>query len=308
MKRIVTVLLLIITFFGLQQTADAASVIDKSGSVFGSPKSFEGKIRIDLSGGTIKYLRHAKYTNKSMKTAVQVAQVRGSNITGFAYNCPGYYLTRAYSDSAGTKLVGYIRVQVVASDVTTKGCAPVSESPVTSPPPKNTVNQTHPVPEVEETNNMIGDTGSSGGSGGSTKPPTETEDPYEEPQYLTAAQACAQKNNSGAGDWQIRWKAKNTPTENGHVSGPYCVDMSECMYTDAWYCTAPSEPPNLPGVAEDDDATGVPPRSQYSETSSEEFGSCGIGDTIANKAVTSQCVAGEEGEATRPGGTRSGKP
>lgn len=305
MKRIVTVLLLLITFFGLQQTADAASVIDKSGSVFGSPKSFEGKIRIDLSGGTIKYLRHAKYTSKSMTKAVQVAQVRGSNITGFAYNCPGYYLTRAYSDSAGTKLVGYIRVQVVASDVTTKGCPAVSESPVTSPPASNTVNKTHPVPEVQEDNNMIGDTGSgnTGGSGSTTEDPYE--DPYEDPQYLTAAQACAQNNNSGAGDWQIRWKAKNTPTENGHVSGPYCVDMSECMYTTAWYCSAPSEPPNLPGVAEDDDATGVPPREQYSETDSEDFGSCGIGDTIANKAVTTPCVASEEGSPTsRSGGTR----
>lgn len=297
MKRIATVLLLLITFFGLYQTADAASVIEKSGSIFGSPKSFDGKIRIDLSGGNVKYLRHAKYDSKAMKTAVQVAQVKKNNITGFAYNCPGYYLTRAYSDSAGTKLIGYISVQVVASDVTTKGCPAVSESPVTSPPPQNTINQTHPVPEVQEDNNMIGDTGGGNTGGGGIKPPVE--DPYKEPQYLTAKEKCDRNNINGASMWEIRWKPLGSPTQNGQVSGPYCVDMSECMYTgDLWQCNAPTTPPN--NSTEDDDATGVPPREQYSETTSDDFGSCGIGDTLANKSVVEQCdPSSEEGGATR---------
>lgn len=298
MKRIATVLLLLITFFGLQQTADAASVIEKSGSIFGSPKSFDGKIRIDLSGGNVKYLRHAKYTNKSMKTAVQVAQVKKNGITGFAYNCPGYYLTRAYSDSAGTKLIGYIRVQVVASDVKTKGCQAVSETPVTTPPPKNTINQTHPVPEVQEDNNMIGDTGGEGGGG--IKPPIKppVKDPYEEPQYLTAKEKCDLNNNNGATMWEIRWKPLGSPVQNGQVSGPYCVDMSECMYnTELWQCSAPTTPPD--NSTDDDDATGVPPRDQYSETDSEEFGACGIGDTIDNNAVVEQCEPSEEGGTTR---------
>lgn len=304
MKKIATVLLLLITFFSLQNTADAASVIEKNGNVFGQPKSFQGKIRVDISGGSVKYVRHAKYLDKSMKTAVQVAQVKGNKITGFAYNCPGYYLTRVYSDSAGTNMIGYIRVQVVASDVTTKGCQKVSEATAT-PPPSNTINQTHPVPEIEEKNNMVGDTG--GGDGGGTKPEPspEPEDPYKEPQYLTAKEKCDLNNNNGATMWEIRWKPLGTPTENGHVSGPYCVDMSECMYnSDLWQCSAPTNPPNT-GTGPDDDATGVPPRDQYSELIDEEdFGSCGIGDTIKNNAVTESCETSEEGGST----SRSGKP
>jgi len=300
LKKAVTILLVLITFLTSTQLAEAASIIEKTSSVFSEPRKFDSKIRVDIKGATVKYLRHAKYTSKDQKNAVQVAQVKGNNITGFAYNCPGYYLTRAYSDSAGTKLVGYIRVQVVASDVTTKGCPAVSEAKPSAPPP--VINKTHPIPEVDEPKNMVkdGQDYNDGSTGGGTKPP---ENPKETPQYLNEEQQCNLNNRNGVTSWEIKWADKHT---SGAIMGPHCVDMSECMYTDKWYCKAPSEPPK---TAEDDEATGVPPRAQYSElVDQEDFGSCGIGDTIENKAVTTQC---ERGGATSPpdeenGGTENG--
>lgn len=291
MRKVLTVLMVLITFFTSTHIVEAASTIEKTSSIFSEPKKVDGKIRIDIKGATVKYVRHAKYTSKDQTKAAQVAQVKGNNITGFAYNCPGYYLTRAYSDSAGTKLIGYIRVQVVASDVTTKGCPAVSEAKP-SPPPK-VINKTHPVPEVEEPKNMVKDgqdydAGSSGGGG--TKPPPK--DPYKEPEYLNAEQTCNLNNRNGVTSWEIKWADKHTKDA---MPGPHCVDMSECMYTDKWYCKASSKPPE---TAPDDEATGVPPRNQYSELQDQEdFGSCGIGDTIENKAVTSQC---DGGGATSP--------
>lgn len=286
MRKILLVLMVFVTFFNATQIAQAVSVIEKTSSIFSEPKQSNGKIRVDIKGATVKFVRHAKYTSKDQATAVQVAQVKGSNITGFAYNCPGYYLTRAYSDSAGTKLIGYIRVQVVASDVTTKGCPAVSEAKPSPPPP--VINKTHPIPEIEEPGNMVKDgndynDGSSGGGG--TLPPIE--DPYKEPEYLTAKEKCDLNNRNGVTSWEIKWATKDT---NGAVPGPHCVNMSECMYSDFWYCTASSEPPI---TAPDDGATGVPPREQYSVLEGEEdFGSCGIGDTIENNTVTSQCNGG----------------
>lgn len=290
MKKAVTILLVLITFLTSTQLAEAASIIEKTSSVFSELRKFDGKIRVDIKGATVKYLRHAKYTSKDQKNAVQVAQVKGNNITGFAYNCPGYYLTRAYSDSAGTKLVGYIRVQVVASDVTTKGCPAVSEAKPSTPPP--VINKTHPIPEVEEPKNMVkdGQDYNDGSTGGGTKPPVEN--PKETPEYLNEQQQCDLHNRNGVTSWEIKWADKHT---SGAIMGPHCVDMSECMYTDKWYCKAPSEPPK---TAEDDEATGVPPREQYSVLQDQEdFGSCDIGDTIDNKAVTSRCV---EGGVTNP--------
>lgn len=301
MKKVITIMLIFITFITSTQIVEAASVIEKTSSIFSEPRKHDGKIRIDVKSGTVKFLRHAKYTSKDQKTAVQVAQVKGDKITGFAYNCPGYYLTRAYSDSAGTKLVGYVRVQVVSGDVTTKGCPAVSEAKPSPPPP--IINKTHPVPDVDEPKNMVKDgkdydDGST--SGGGTKPPKE--DPYETPKYLNEKEQCDLHNRNGVTSWEIKWADKHT---NGAMPGPHCIDMSECMYTQKWYCNAPSKPPE---VAEDDGATGVPPREQYSVLQDEEdFGSCGIGDTIKNNAVTSQCIGGG---ATSPpgedGGTENG--
>lgn len=308
MRKVLTIFLVLLTFFASPEFAFAASVIEKTSSIFSEPKKFDGKIRVDISGATVKYVRHAKYSTKAQTTVVQAAQVKGNNITGFAYNCPGYYLTRAYSDSAGTKLIGYIRVQVVASDVTTKGCPAVSEAKPSTPPP--IINKTHPIPDVDEPGNMVkdgkdyNDGGSTGGGG--TKP---VEDPYKTPEYLTADQKCKLNNRNGVTSWEIKWATKHT---DGAIMGPHCVDMSECMYkSDFWYCNASSTPPI---TAEDDGATGIPPRSQYSVLQDQEdFGSCDIGDTIDNNAVTSQCKGGsatsppdDGGETGEPGGGDDG--
>ncbi|MFJ8462244.1 hypothetical protein ACIQ57_24540 [Lysinibacillus xylanilyticus] len=176
----------------------------------------------------------------------------------------------------------------------------MSESKPAPPPP--VINKTHPVPEVEEPKNMVKngqdyDNGSSGGGG--TKPPPK--DPYKEPEYLNAEQTCNLNNRNGSDMWQIKWADKHT---KGAMPGPHCVDMSECMYTQKWYCNASSKPPV---TAPDDEATGVPPRNQYSELQDQEdFGSCGIGDTIENKAVTSQCTGGGATSPPDDGGTETG--
>lgn len=300
MRKVVTIFLFL--FFVPFVVADAASVITKTSNAFGEPRQYDGKIRIDLKGVTVKYLRHTKYSSKTQNDPVQTAQMRGSNIVGFAYNCPGYYLTRAYADAAGTNLIGYIRVQVVTADVTTKGCPAVSVAKPATPPA--IINKTHPIPEVDEHKNMAQtkDNGWDEWVDPNWTPPkddTPKSDPYKDPQYLTANEKCALNNTMGAGDYQIRYKATNTPTEGGHVSGPYCVDMSNCMYTDHWYCTASDTPPRV--ISDDDNATGVPHRDQYNEMDYvEDFGACGIGDTIDNRSVTTPCKASTVADGSPP--------
>jgi len=180
MRKVLVILMALVTFLNATQIAQAASVIEKTSSIFSAPKQYDGKIRIDITGATVKYVRHAKYDDSRQTNVVQVAQVRADKITGFAYSCPGYYLTRAYSDSNGTKLLGYIRVHVKEGDVTTKGCPKVDNEEPKAPPP--VINKTHPVPTVEEPKNMVKDgqdyddgSGSEGG-GGTTTPPEENEE------------------------------------------------------------------------------------------------------------------------------------
>lgn len=310
MRKVLVILMALVTFLNATQLAQAASTVEKTSSIFSEPKQFDGKIRIDINGATVKYVRHAKYETRGWQTPTQVAQVKGTKITGFAYNCPGYYLTRVYSDSSGNQLLGYIRVHVKAEDVPgAKGCPPVDESEPKAPPP--IINKTHPIPEIEEPKNMVKDgkdydDGNSGGSssgGGGTIPPEEEIDWTEWGKPANFAEACARKNTGGITDWTIKWADKST---DGAIVGPHCVLMSTCMYDDSqWYCNASDKPPTSGGTDPGGIGDGVPPREQYSVLVDEEdFGACGIGDTIENNAVSNQCVGGG---ATSPEEENGGK-
>ncbi len=295
MKKMIAILLVLITFINSTQIANAASVIDKTSSIFSEPRSYDGKIRIDIKGATVKYVRHAKYDDSRQTNVVQVAQVRADKITGFAYSCPGYYLTRAYSDSNGTKLLGYIRVHVKEGDVTTKGCPKVENEEPKAPPP--VINKTHPVPTVEEEGNMSNDSGGSSGGGGTTPPPHHPEEEIDWTEWgkpADFAEAWERKNVNGMTDWTIKWADKHT---DGAMPGPHCVLMSTCMYDDsAWFCTTPSEPPTNGGPPPaGGSGDGVPPREQYAvlEGDDIDFGSCDIGDSIdENNTPNGRCLGG----------------
>lgn len=308
MRKVLVVLMALVTFLNATQIAQAASVVEKTSSIFSAPKQYDGKIRIDITGSTVKYVRHAKYDDREQTNVVQVAQVRGDKITGFAYSCPGFYLTRAYSDSAGTKLLGYIRVYVKEGDVTTKGCPKIDEGEPKTPPA--VINKTHPVPTIEEPKNMVKDgkdydDGSSSGGGG-TKPPPEKEIDWAEwGKPKDFAESCARKNVNGMTDWTVKWADKHT---DGAMPGPHCVLMSTCMYDDsAWFCTAPDKPPTNGGIPPGGSGDGVPPREQYSvlEGDDIDFGACDIGDSInENNTPNGRCLGGG---ATSPGEEDGGK-
>lgn len=304
MRKVLVVLMALVTFLNATQIAQAVSVIEKTSSIFSAPKQFEGKIRIDITGATVKYVRHAKYDDSRQTNVVQVAQVKASKITGFAYNCPGYYLTRAYSDSAGTKLLGYIRVHVKEGDVETKGCPKVDNEEPKAPPP--VINKTHPVPTVEEEGNMSNDSGGSNGGGGTTPPPPDEEIDWTEwGKPADFAEACARKNTGGITDWTIKWADKKT---EGAIIGPHCVLMSTCMYDDSqWYCNASDKPPTSGTPPTGGSGDGVPPREQYSvlEGDDVDFGMCDIGDSIdENNTPNGRCIGGG---ATSPGEEDGGK-
>lgn len=311
MRKVLVILMALVTFLNATQIAQAASVIEKTSSIFSAPKQYDGKIRIDITGATVKYVRHAKYDDSRQTNVVQVAQVRADKITGFAYSCPGYYLTRAYSDSNGTKLLGYIRVHVKEGDVTTKGCPKVDNEEPKAPPP--VINKTHPVPTVEEPKNMVKDgqdyddgSGSEGG-GGTTTPPEENEeiDWTEWGKPADFAEACARKNTGGITDWTIKWADKKT---EGAIIGPHCVLMSTCMYDDSqWYCNASDKPPTSGTPPTGGSGDGVPPREQYSvlEGDDVDFGMCDIGDSIdENNTPNGRCLGGG---ATSPEDEDGGK-
>lgn len=305
MRKFLVVLMALVTFLNATQIAQAVSVVEKTSSIFSAPRQYDGKIRIDITGATVKYVRHAKYDDSRQTNVVQVAQVRADKITGFAYSCPGYYLTRAYSDSNGTKLLGYIRVHVKEGDVTTKGCPKVENEEPKAPPP--VINKTHPVPTVEEEGNMSNDSGGSSGGGGGTTPPEENEeiDWTEWGKPADFAEACARKNTGGITDWTIKWADKKT---EGAIIGPHCVLMSTCMYDDSqWYCNASDKPPTSGTPPTGGSGDGVPPREQYSvlEGDDVDFGMCDIGDSIdENNTPNGRCLGGG---ATSPEDEDGGK-
>lgn len=77
---------------------------------------------------SVKSVQHTKYTDgyySTISDSKYVVHKANSSITGFAYNCPGYYITRLYSDAYATKFIGYVKVYVGADVINSNGCAEV---------------------------------------------------------------------------------------------------------------------------------------------------------------------------------------
>lgn len=246
-------LFILVAAFSFVSAADAATVLQKSGSQFGTPTVTNGLVKTNLTG-TVKYIRHAKYGDSSMSTLLAHKQMTagGGNFKAFAYSCPGYYVTRVYSDSKGTKLVGVIKVYVKTSDLPNNKCEKIQESSGTPAPTTAKINITHPVPHKQESNNMVTPSAvPSGGvtgiekdpptSGGSTptKPTPTLDEQYE---------ACTSK---GASQYFF---IKNPSTDKFE-----CVDRGKCYVgANLWYCT---------GCLEIYDYTGPNPCEENNETS-----------------------------------------
>lgn len=262
MKKILMLLLFSFSLFFTSQV-EAAEILQQQGGGFSSPTVQDNKVRINLSGGNVKYIRHTKYEQSSWTSPVAYKQLKASStFTGFAYSCPGYYMTRIYSDSAGTKLIGWVRVYVSNSDINNAACAPIVDTSKAVPPTTKKINVTHPSDVVKEPSKMINNSTIVSASAPVTKDTTD-EDLEEfvagsiDPATLSLKEACDLKNQTQPGrDWQLRLK-------NG-VSWE-CVDISDCMYNNSlWYCNAPTLSQKYP-----DSTTTIdnPDRDQYNEDS-----------------------------------------
>lgn len=266
-------LFILVAAFSFVSVADAATVLQKSGSQFGTPTVTNGLVKTNLTG-TIKYIRHAKYGDSSFNTLLAHKQMTagGGNFKAFAYSCPGYYLTRIYSDSKGTKLIGTIKIYVKEGEVGNSKCEKIQSSNVTTAPSKQ-INITHPVPHKTETNNMVssgsvpsgGVTGiekdppTSGGSSGGGTPTKPT--PTLDEQY----KACTDKG----------------PTQYFFIKNPStdkfeCVDRGKCYVgANLWYCTGCLEIYDYTGpnpCEENNNETSPTGRANYSVDQCSESG------------------------------------
>lgn len=164
MRKIVFILSLLLCYVvvDMSDIADAADVLSKNGSVFGTPQNQGGnKVYVPFTPNKVKFVRHTKYLDSSQTKQSDYQQARG-NRAGVSYRCAGYYMTRVYSDLNGTNLIGTLRIYVKASDVpNSTHCDAVTPPPNNAPAtkPSSTVvkkiNVTHPNPVVIEPRNTI---------------------------------------------------------------------------------------------------------------------------------------------------------
>ena len=97
----------------------------------------DNKMKFTLSG-QVKAVRHAKYKDANY-TQLEASGATGSNtrVVAYSYTCPGYYITRMYSDKAGKNMMGYAKVYVPVSTFGSlpKGCSSVPEpiTPISKP-------------------------------------------------------------------------------------------------------------------------------------------------------------------------------
>lgn len=136
----------------------AIKVGNSSGGIFGQTVMKNGVIYTPFTVRSVRYVRHTQFLTAEQDKPHAYKQASAGNggpFTGFSYKCPGWYVTRAYSDNAGTNLLGYIRIYVAESDSQGGGCAAIAKPPAKPPTMNNnTVNVTHPNPNKVENNNM----------------------------------------------------------------------------------------------------------------------------------------------------------
>lgn len=241
MKKMLVVLMLFLGFFTFSQAADAATIISQSGGIFSSPQVAQNKVKINMNTSAVKYVRHTKYNDSSWTDPAAYKQLKAtSNYTGFAYSCPGYYMTRVYSDSNGTNMIGFIRVYVSDTDIKNASCDRVE--PEDRTPPRHQINVTHPSDTVKEPTKMVDSTAKPSPSAPIVKNQVDEDDVQYlngqvDPATLSADQACKQQAASTGVDWSLRY--------NSNTSTWQCVVVSDCMYDSSqWYCSAEKFDPN----------------------------------------------------------------
>lgn len=161
MQKFLQVMLLVIAAFFYAEEASALTVMEKTGgNLIGDPAitSAGNMAVIGYQSGKVKFVRNVKYVDSTQTQQAEYNQVRG-NRAGTAFTCPGYYYIRTYSDLAGTKLNGTIRLYIAASDLPNAAgnCAaitPPAATPV-APAAVKKINVTHPRPTVVEPKNNI---------------------------------------------------------------------------------------------------------------------------------------------------------
>lgn len=159
MKKFFAVFVFFFSFF-IVQDVSAMEIMRKEGTVFGATTIESNRVQTMLPGGKTKFVRHVKYVDSTQKNQESYTQTSG-NFTRFSYRCPGFYMTRTYSDYKGTKQTGTIRIYVAPGDIPNapSHCAEVTPPPNNAPaaPPADVVkiNTTHPNPLAIEPGNMI---------------------------------------------------------------------------------------------------------------------------------------------------------
>lgn len=229
-------LFVLMALFSFVSVADAATVLQKSGSQFGATTVSNGLVKTNLSG-SVKYIRHAKYGNAEMTVQLAHKQMTagGGNFKAFAYSCPGYYLTRIYSDSKGTNLIGTIKIYVKKGEVGNSKCDDIQESSGTPTPPTSKINITHPLPHKQEPENMVPPTNvPSGGIKGTEKDPSTGGKPILTPPTPTLDERYAACDAKNSGSKKQYYFIKNPTTDKFE-----CVDREGQCYigSNLWYCS-----------------------------------------------------------------------
>lgn len=101
-------------------------------------------------------IRHAKYKDYKYEQFEDSQLTKATaRVTGFAAKCPGYYLTRTYSDTEAKSQVGFIKYYIPKSVFTQNGidvsqCSQVFEPPANATSPVQTIHPTNPNPTATE--------------------------------------------------------------------------------------------------------------------------------------------------------------
>lgn len=108
----------------------------------------DGMVYFPIDSNSTKAIRHAKYKDYKFEQFEdsQVTKAAGK-VTGFAAKCPGYYITRTYSDTEARSQIGYIKYYVPADafgSTDISHCSQVTAPPNNATPPEQTIHPTYP--------------------------------------------------------------------------------------------------------------------------------------------------------------------
>ena len=112
----------------------------------------DGTVYFPFNNNSAKATRHAKYKDyKFEQFEDSLATKSDGSVTAFAAKCPGYYITRIYSDTQAKTQTGYIKYYIPKSVFTQNGidisqCSQVIEPPSNAAPPTQTIHPTYPNP------------------------------------------------------------------------------------------------------------------------------------------------------------------